>query len=167
MSELLRRFALLRQTVRSPGDALLAGRMAVWALALPALKRTMSLEHLVRLMWRDGNTTSVSPRDRQIVDERRHRRQTLLLAAHPIKTMVEKGLRVVLNTDDPPMFSTDLGSEYALMCSAAGWGPDEVRQLCLNGVDAAWLDDAERLKGCGETLDAGADAVRSWYVTLR
>ena len=58
--------------------------------------------------------------------------------------MVEQGLSVVLNTDDPPMFATDLGSEYALMCTAAGWGPDQVRQLCLNGVDGAWLDDDER-----------------------
>lgn len=66
------------------------------------------------------------------------------LAAHPIRAMVEQGLSVVLNTDDPPMFATDLGSEYALMCTAAGWGPDQVRQLCLNGVDGAWLDDDER-----------------------
>lgn len=58
--------------------------------------------------------------------------------------MVEKGLRVVLNTDDPPMFATDLGTEYARMCTAAGWGPAQVRELCLNGVEAAWLDEGER-----------------------
>jgi len=66
------------------------------------------------------------------------------LANHPIKRMVERGLRVVLNTDDPPMFHTDLGTEYAAMSTAAEWGPADVRQLCLNGVDAAWLEDSER-----------------------
>lgn len=66
------------------------------------------------------------------------------LAAHPIVTMVEQGLRVVLNTDDPPMFYTDLGREYAAMCTVAGWGREKVRELCLNGVDAAWMDDDER-----------------------
>jgi adenosine deaminase len=68
--------------------------------------------------------------------------------SHPMRAMVERGLKVMLNSDDPPMFHTDVGTEYVRMATAAGWGSDTVRELCLNGVDAAWLpdDDKRRLR---------------------
>lgn len=66
------------------------------------------------------------------------------LTRHPIKDMVAKGLRVMLNSDDPTMFHTDIGKEYVDLCTALDYGPERVRELCLNGVEAAWLDDDER-----------------------
>ena len=66
------------------------------------------------------------------------------LASHPIIGMVEAGLKCMLNSDDPTMFHTDIGSEYVRMVPAAGWGLGTVRELMLNGVDATWLDDAEK-----------------------
>lgn len=66
------------------------------------------------------------------------------LSAHPIRAMVEAGLRVTLNSDDPTMFATDIGEEYARMCPAMGAGPQEVRRLVLTGVEAAWLGGPER-----------------------
>ena len=49
-----------------------------------------------------------------------------------------------LNSDDPTMFHTDIGKEYVDLCTALDYGPEQVRAFCLNGVDAAWLDDGER-----------------------
>jgi adenosine deaminase len=66
------------------------------------------------------------------------------LPNHPIRGMVERGLRVVLNSDDPPMFHTDIGQEYVSVCSQIGYGPEKVREFVMNGVEAAWLDDDER-----------------------
>jgi len=66
------------------------------------------------------------------------------LAEHPIRAMVDAGLRVTVNSDDPTMFHTDVGAELAAMATAASWGPDRVRELCLTAVDAAWLDDGDR-----------------------
>jgi adenosine deaminase len=68
--------------------------------------------------------------------------------AHPIREMVDRDLTVMLNSDDPPMFHTDIGEEYVRMARAAGWGLETVRELCLNGVEAAWLpaDDRRRLR---------------------
>jgi len=66
------------------------------------------------------------------------------LSAHPIGGMVERGLNVMINSDDPPMFHTDIGTEYVRMASAAGWDAPTIRRLCLNGVDAAWLPDDEK-----------------------
>jgi adenosine deaminase len=66
------------------------------------------------------------------------------LSAHPIKDMVGAGLRVMLNSDDPTMFHTDIGQEYMRLCTALGYGTDQVRKFVLAGVEAAWLDDGER-----------------------
>jgi adenosine deaminase len=63
---------------------------------------------------------------------------------HPIRGMVDKGLKVMINSDDPPMFHTDIGTEYVKMVNAAGWGPDKVREFSLNGVEGSWLDDGEK-----------------------
>lgn len=66
------------------------------------------------------------------------------LTAHPIREMVDRGLTVTLNSDDPPMFHTDIGEEYVRMAQAAGWGLETVRELSLNAVEAAWLPADER-----------------------
>jgi adenosine deaminase len=66
------------------------------------------------------------------------------LSRHPIRSMVEQGLNVTLNSDDPPMFQTDIGREFVVACSAMKFSPDVAAKLALNGVDAAWLDEGER-----------------------
>lgn len=79
------------------------------------------------------------------------------LTRHPIKDMVAQGLRVMLNSDDPTMFHTDIGTEYVKLCTQLDYGPDRVREFCLNGVDASWLDaeDRARLRQVFETeIDA-------------
>jgi adenosine deaminase len=66
------------------------------------------------------------------------------LTQHPIKGMVDNGLRIMLNSDDPTMFHTDVAKEYVDLCAALHYGPDRVREFVMNGVEAAWLDDEER-----------------------
>ena len=66
------------------------------------------------------------------------------LSRSPIKVMVDRGLRVTLNSDDPPMLHTDIGTEYVRFCTELGLGPGAARGLCLEAVEAAWLDDADR-----------------------
>lgn len=64
--------------------------------------------------------------------------------SHPIREMVAKGLKVMINSDDPPMFHTDIGTEYVKMVTAAEWGPDRVREFSLNGVEGSWMSDDEK-----------------------
>ena len=66
------------------------------------------------------------------------------LTAHPIRQMVAEGLRCMLNSDDPTMFHTDIGKEYVDLCNALGYGPLQVREFCLNGVEASFLDDSDK-----------------------
>jgi adenosine deaminase len=66
------------------------------------------------------------------------------LTRHPIKGMVENRLKIMLNSDDPTMFHTDVGKEYVDLCTALAYGPGQVREFVMNGVEAAWLDGGER-----------------------
>lgn len=63
---------------------------------------------------------------------------------HPIREMASRGLKIMLNSDDPPMFHTDIGREYVGMTTAAGWAPQQVREFVINGIEGAWLDDGEK-----------------------
>lgn len=63
---------------------------------------------------------------------------------HPIREMAARGLKIMVNSDDPSMFHTDIGSEYVKMAAAAGWEPATIRELTLNGVDGSWLSDDEK-----------------------
>jgi adenosine deaminase len=58
--------------------------------------------------------------------------------------MAARGLRIMVNSDDPSMFHTDIGTEYVKMANAAEWGVGTVRELSLNGVDGSWLPDEEK-----------------------
>jgi adenosine deaminase len=58
--------------------------------------------------------------------------------------MIDAGLRVMLNSDDPTMFHTDIGEEYVKFCGQNNYGPKAVRQLVLQGVEATWCDDVDK-----------------------
>ncbi|MFE4826951.1 adenosine deaminase [Streptomyces sp. NPDC056672] len=69
------------------------------------------------------------------------------LDEHPIKAMVAAGVLVTVNSDDPPMFGTDLNQEYAVAARLLGLDERGVAGLAKNGVEASFLDTAgkERL----------------------
>jgi len=62
----------------------------------------------------------------------------------PIRTMIEKGLNVTINTDDPTMFKTDVGKEFSQACIAMNVDIDRAVQLCLASIDGSWLDEGEK-----------------------
>ncbi len=62
---------------------------------------------------------------------------------HPIRTLVDAGVYVTLNSDDPPMFSTDLNAEYLLL-AGQGFSWDELWRLNRNTLEASFLSDGEK-----------------------
>jgi adenosine deaminase len=62
---------------------------------------------------------------------------------HPIRRMLEAGLYCTLNSDDPPMFNTNLSNEY-LTLAAQGFSWEELWQLNLNTLEATFLSEAEK-----------------------
>ena len=63
------------------------------------------------------------------------------IAEHPLRDMIEAGLFVTLNSDDPPMFGTSLSNEYLVAGRDLGFSPAELAALAANGVRASFLDE--------------------------
>ncbi len=63
--------------------------------------------------------------------------------AHPVKDYFDSGLMVTLNSDDPPMFGSDLLGEYRLAYGQFGFTLEQMRELAANSVEASFLP-AER-----------------------
>jgi adenosine deaminase len=61
-----------------------------------------------------------------------------------IRRMVEAGLNVTINTDDPAMFETNLGHGFTTLFESIGWGPDMARKFSLNSVEGSWLDESDK-----------------------
>ncbi|NEA42349.1 adenosine deaminase [Streptomyces sp. SID11385] len=62
------------------------------------------------------------------------------LSEHPVKQMVDAGVLVTINSDDPPMFGTDLNNEYAVAASLLGLDERGLAELAKNAVEASFLD---------------------------
>ncbi|MEU1127708.1 adenosine deaminase [Streptomyces sp. NPDC005899] len=64
------------------------------------------------------------------------------LDLHPVKEMAEAGVLVTINSDDPPMFGTDLNNEYGVAARLLGLDERGVAGLAKNAVEASFLDPA-------------------------
>ncbi len=56
------------------------------------------------------------------------------LEAHPLPAMLEAGVTVTLGSDDPPMFSTDLLTEYENAWNLAALDEEGLEQLATNSL---------------------------------
>ena len=63
---------------------------------------------------------------------------------HAIRQMVKAGLNVMINSDDPPMFNTDLANEYVRCGTEMRLTPAELKECALNGIRASWLDEGTK-----------------------
>ncbi len=85
-------------------------------------------------------------------------RAVATLDEHPLKQMVAAGVTVTINSDDPPMFGTDLNSEYAVAARLLGLDEQGLADLAKAAVHASFLDAAGKERITGE-IDAYA---RQW-----
>ncbi|RKS73663.1 aminodeoxyfutalosine deaminase [Actinomadura pelletieri DSM 43383] len=80
--------------------------------------------------------------------------QVAALASHPLPRMLDEGLFVTLNSDDPPMFDTTLTGEYRVAAEAFGLDRDALASLARNAAIASSMDEASR-----EAVIADIDAL--------
>lgn len=64
--------------------------------------------------------------------------------SHPIKTFLEYGVKVCLNTDDPAVEGIELPHEHEVAAPKVGLTQEQLRQIQINGLDLAFLSDAEK-----------------------
>ncbi|MEQ4301888.1 adenosine deaminase [Plantactinospora sp. B6F1] len=79
---------------------------------------------------------------------------------HPLRRLVEAGLLVTVNSDDPPMFGTTLNDEYAIAARLLDLDAAGLAGLARNAVTASFLAPPERDKLVAE-IDAYLTAHRS------
>lgn len=64
------------------------------------------------------------------------------MASHPIKRLIDAGVFVTINSDDPPMFHADVVDNYLQVAETFNLTADDVEKLARNSFMAAFMDSA-------------------------
>lgn len=70
------------------------------------------------------------------------------LAHHPFPQLLESGLKISINSDDPPFFFTTLGEEYKRTQSAYGLSDETMRSITKMAIHAAFVDETTKKRLC-------------------
>jgi aminodeoxyfutalosine deaminase len=73
-------------------------------------------------------------------------RENVRIEDHPLPALFRHGIAIVLSTDDPAMFHTNLEAEYA-NAARIGLQENELASLVRMSFDHAFLRDAEKFRG--------------------
>ncbi|MCV0424467.1 MAG: adenosine deaminase [Roseibium sp.] len=68
------------------------------------------------------------------------------LRFHPINMLRREGVKVTLNSDDPPFFGTTLGKEYASVAATFDWSHEDQMAVTRTAIEAAFCDEATRTR---------------------
>ena len=82
------------------------------------------------------------------------------LADHPLPRLIESGLVVTVNSDDPPMFATTYTDEFLRVTRQFGFSAADVSRWQRNAAAGA-LGSAEKRRAIVERIAAGLDAAAS------
>jgi adenosine deaminase len=125
------------------------GPESVWASldALPVTRighgvRSIEDPRLVEELARRGTVLEVCPGSNIALGLYPDR------AAHPLHRLIAAGVRVTLNSDDPPFFHTTLGAEYDL----ARVSEPELRAITRTAIESSFADPATKRRLLGEIL---------------
>ncbi len=80
------------------------------------------------------------------------------IAAHPFKRFLDKGVPVVINTDDPGISNTTLTDEYLKVASQFGISVGQLQHIVMNAVDAAFLSP-DRKKSLHDKFQLAFDEI--------
>jgi adenosine deaminase len=83
---------------------------------------------------------------------------------HPIRWLWEQGVYVTVNSDDPPMFNTDLVNEYQMLADHLDFTTGELEQMSLSALRASYLP-AERKAALEQEFGTEFARLRAKYST--
>ena len=66
------------------------------------------------------------------------------LASHPLPRLMDEGLYVTINSDDPPMFNTNLTEEYLRITDQFGFSVAQLKNFVFNAARASLLPENEK-----------------------
>ena len=68
------------------------------------------------------------------------------LAAHPIKKLMDAGVLVTINSDDPAYFGGYIGENYRATARALDLDGEALKKIAANSIRASWLHDAKKAR---------------------
>ncbi|NND04159.1 MAG: adenosine deaminase [Acidimicrobiia bacterium] len=66
------------------------------------------------------------------------------LGDHNLKRMLDRGVKVTINSDDPAYFGGYIGDNYIETAQALGLTRDDLATIARNSIEASFLDDAAK-----------------------
>jgi len=66
------------------------------------------------------------------------------LAEHPLPELLNEGVQITVNSDDPPMFGPSIPEEFVRVAEAYHFGKDILFSLSMNAARAALLPDVDK-----------------------
>jgi adenosine deaminase len=66
------------------------------------------------------------------------------LADHPARRLLDQGVRVTINTDDPGLFDITLSHELEVCRVDLGFTDDEIRRVTENAIEASFVDETAK-----------------------
>ncbi len=79
------------------------------------------------------------------------------LEVHPLKRMLDLGLKATVNSDDPSFFGGYVGENYRRITAALGLSAQEIVTLARNGFSGSFQPEAEKARHLA-AIDAVMDA---------
>ena len=65
--------------------------------------------------------------------------------AHPVKKLHQLGVKVTVNSDDPPFFNATIQGEYEAMANL-GLSEDELTSMTRNAIESSFLDKDKKME---------------------
>jgi adenosine deaminase len=63
---------------------------------------------------------------------------------HPVKTFIEMGIPVSINTDDPKMFGNSLAEEYQALKDNFNFSTEAINNIIIDSIHTTWLHEKEK-----------------------
>jgi adenosine deaminase len=74
------------------------------------------------------------------------------IAGHPFRRLMEAGVRVTINSDDPPYFHTTLGGEYAALAREQALDDAALTSATRTAIESSFVDEATRARLLGRVV---------------
>lgn len=75
------------------------------------------------------------------------------ISDHPMRRLMDAGLVVTVNSDDPAYFGGYVADNYRALVEGLGFGKDEIVTLARNSIVASFLNDERKRALLGEIAD--------------
>jgi adenosine deaminase len=66
------------------------------------------------------------------------------IEAHPVRTFLERGIPVSINTDDPEMFGNSLADEYQALQEIFKFTYEEISEILIDSINTLWMEEDDK-----------------------